>query len=110
MTVLCHLHTKEVLPFVETELLFQFVLALGTTEESLAASSLCPPFMYLYTLMRSFLNLLFSKLISPSSQSLLILEMFQSFHHPLGPLQNSLQYVYVSLVQRNIEPHRALQL
>ena len=45
------------------------VLLLGTIEKSLASPFLHPPFRYLYTLMRSPLSLLFSKLTSSSSLS-----------------------------------------
>ena len=46
------------------------VLSLGTTEKNLAPSSQHPPLRYLYTLMRSPLGLLFSRLNRPSSLSL----------------------------------------
>jgi len=79
------------------------VLALGTTEKSLALSSFHAPFRYLYTLRRSPLSLPFSRLNSPSSQPFLIGEMLQSLHHLCGPSLDSLQYVHVSLVLRSPE-------
>jgi len=58
--------------------LLTLVLSLGTTEKSLAASSLCSPFRYLYTLMRSHQSLLFSRFNSPSSLSLSLSERCSS--------------------------------
>uniref|UniRef100_A0A8B9QH24 Glycoprotein endo-alpha-1,2-mannosidase n=2 Tax=Apteryx owenii TaxID=8824 RepID=A0A8B9QH24_APTOW len=45
------------------------ILSLGTTEKSLAPSSLDPPIRYLYLLIRISLSLLFSRLNRPSSLS-----------------------------------------
>jgi len=56
---LSHPHRKKAFPDVQREppvfslCPLSVVLSLGTTEESLAPSSLHPPFRYLYTLIRS---------------------------------------------------------
>lgn len=73
--VLCHPHSEKVFPAAEAEPpVFQFVplplvLSLDITEKSLALSSFHPPSGYLYTLMRSPLSLLISRLNSPISLS-----------------------------------------
>lgn len=101
--VLGHPHSEEVCPDVQKEpLIFEslepgpLVLALDTTEKSLALSSLHSPFRYLYTLMNSHpLGPLHS---SQLSQPFLIAQMLQSLHHPCGPFLDSLQYVHVSFI------------
>ncbi|PKU46071.1 gamma-aminobutyric acid receptor subunit alpha-4 isoform x1 [Limosa lapponica baueri] len=87
------------------------VLSLGTTEKSLALSSLFPPIRYFYTWIRSPdpSHLLAKQ--SQLSQPFLVGEMLQSLHHLCGPLlDSSLQYVHVSLVLRSPKLNTVLQL
>ena len=74
------------------------VLSLGTTEKSLAPSSLHFAFSYLYTLIRSALSLLFSRLNSPSALGLSSCERCFSPFDIFPVLHWTLQYVRVSLV------------
>ena len=86
------------------------ILSLGTTERSLAPSSLCPPFSHLYTLTRSPLSLLSSRLNSPSS---LYLSSEERYSGPLVlflALHWTLQRVHVSLVLESPELDTVLQM
>ena len=74
------------------------VLSLGTTEKSLAPSSLHPPFRYSYTLTRSPEPSLLQAEQPQLFQPFLTGEMLQSLHHLSGPSLDSLQYVHISLV------------
>jgi len=75
------------------------VHSLGTIENSLAQSSLHPPFRYLYTWMRSPLSLTFLQAKhSQLSQLFLLRETLQSLHHLHGSSPGFLQYVHISLV------------
>jgi len=90
------LTVKKVLPNVQTELpACQFVpIASGpvmvTTEKNLAPSSLHPPFRYSHTLMRPPDLSLLQAERSQLSQSSLMGDMLQSFHHLRDPLLDSL--------------------
>ena len=75
------------------------VPAAGTTEKRLALSSLNPPYMSIYTLIRYPLSLLFSKVKSPSSLSLSSQErcscpliMFMTLHWTISIMFMSLFY------------------
>jgi len=100
--VLSHLHGK-VLPDVH------LVLALGTTEKSLAPPFLHPSFSYLCTMTRSPLSLLLSRLNSPSSLSLSWQEKC-SLYIFSGSLLDFLQELHASLVVGSPELDTALQV
>lgn len=87
--VLCYSQSKKVFLDVQKDLaVFQFVPIV--TEKKL--NLLCTfPLVFLHTLIRS--SKTFSRLNSPSSLSLLIWEMLQSFNHLCGPLLDSFHYV-----------------
>lgn len=74
--------------------LLHLFLMLGTTEKSLAVSSLYSASRYLHMLIRLPLDLPWAGEPEP----LLVGEMLQSLHHLIGPTSDSLQYVQVSLV------------
>lgn len=91
VSVLSHLHSKELFPEVQREVsLFQFVLCCAPLKKSLVPS-LYSPFRYLQT----------SPLLQTEqyqiSQPLLTVEVLQSFHHLCGPMLDSFQQVQVSL-------------
>lgn len=100
--VLSHPHGK-VLPDV------RLVLALGTTEESLALLFLHPFFSYLCTMIRSPLSLLLSRLNGPGYLSLSWQEKC-SLYIFSGPLPDSLQELHYSLVVGSPELDTALQV
>ena len=75
------------------------LLPLGTTEKSLALPFLHHPFRHLYTLIRSTVSLLFSRLISPSSLSLSLQErcscpliIFVALHLTVSSMSMSFLY------------------
>ena len=92
-------------------LVLPLILSLGTTEESLAPSSLHSPFSYLYTLIKRPLSLLFSySEESQLFQLFLICQLLQSLRHLCGPFLGSLQHVHVSLVLASPELDTAPQV
>ena len=70
------------------------VLLLGTTDKSLAPSSLFPHQVFIQTV-EVLLSFLFSKLQSQFSRPLLLWQMLQSLNHIHGPLLDSLQQGHV---------------
>jgi len=75
----------------------------GTTEKSLAPSSLLPPSRRLYTLIKISLNLLISRLSSPSPQPFPLWETFRSFSHLYGPSVDSTPILSMSLLYQGAQ-------
>lgn len=73
-------------------------LSLSTPEKRFTPFSLHFPFCFFAYFDKILKNLLFTRLNSPSSLSLLECEMLQSLNHLCGPLLDSLHYVHPSFL------------